>query len=511
MKAHLPKIVIVALLVLVVGVPFALKPTRPQNNTLTAGADHTLVIFTPHNEQIRHEFSRSFNRWRIEQDLGFVQFDWRASGGTSDLRRQVLSQFEQLARRQQEDVGIGADLFFGGGEYDHNKLARGVHVPRNGQPVRISATVPMSLPSGLLDSIFPQPTIGSERLYHPDRYWIGTALSSFGIVYNRDLLSMLDLPEPKTWSDLSDTRYFGWIALADPHHSGSIAATYDAILRRLGWQEGWMVLRRIFANTRYFASSATKVPVGVSNGEAAAGMCIDFYGRFQAGAVGGQRIGYVDPAYMTATTADPISLFRGAPHRPLAEQFVVWLLSDRAQQLWQRRIDPEGEPELFELRRQPVRPDVYTARNRQSWADPDIDPFGTASPFAPGIPSFFSLIGDLTHAIAIDVHQELIAAWNAIRHTPENHPHRQQMLELFDSMPEELVIPWPDPLLKDDWLEAIETSDHPLNEAASITLANFVSQFQTRYAQDPDLRIKNRLRWTLFFRNRYRQIVKLAP
>ena len=66
---------------------------------------------------------------------------------------------------------------------------------------------------------FEQPTIGGLPLYDQKNdppQWFGTALSSFGIVYNRDVLQHLELPEPRTWSDLRDPRYRGWIVLADP-------------------------------------------------------------------------------------------------------------------------------------------------------------------------------------------------------------------------------------------------------------------------------------------------------
>src|SRR5690606_9298033 len=97
-------------------------------------------------------------------------------------------------------------------------------------------------------------------------------------------------------------------------------------------------MRRIYANARYFTASAGKVPVDVSAGEAAAGMCIDFFGRYQAGAIGGDRVGYVDPAFMTAVTADPISILRGAPNETIAHEFVRWLITPPAQRLWQARL-----------------------------------------------------------------------------------------------------------------------------------------------------------------------------
>jgi len=338
MNEQLPRIVIIVLLLLVVLVPLLLRDATGEAMEFDQPPEGTLLIMSPHNEQIRFEFTRAFNRRRQQQGKPPVNIDWRSSGGTSDLRKQTLAQFESLARRGAEDSGIGIDLFFGGGDYEHNQLARGITISRDGEDVRISATVPIQLPENLLNDAFPEPFIGSERLYHPEGYWYGTALSSFGIVYNLDVLDMLALEEPTTWADLADPGYRNWLALADPAHSGSIAVTLETILRRLGWEEGWAVLRRLHANARYFSSSATKVPVDVSAGEAAAGLCIDFFGRFQAGAVanpdGSSRIGYVDPAYMTAITADPISLLRGAPNEALAMAFIEWSLSRESQRFW---------------------------------------------------------------------------------------------------------------------------------------------------------------------------------
>ena len=47
---------------------------------------------------------------------------------------------------------------------------------------------------------------------------------------------------------------------------------------RLGWTRGLQLIQRISANSRYFTDSATKIPLEVAQGDAACGMCIDFYG-----------------------------------------------------------------------------------------------------------------------------------------------------------------------------------------------------------------------------------------
>ena len=508
MKSHLPKIVIVTLMVVIVGVPFLLRPAQEKPTQVGSDASK-LIIMTPHNEQIRYEFEHAFNAYRKHSGQAPVVFDWRAGGGTSDLRKQIISQFQDLAKNGTENNGVGVDLFFGGGDYDHGKLAKGVTVQRNGEDVRISASVPAKLNEAYLKEVFPSPTIGGQPLYQKDLLWVGAALSSFGVVFNTDLIQMLDVPEPRSWNDFALPQYQNWAALADPGHSGSIAQTYNTILRRSGWNEGWTLLRRAFANSRYFSASSSKVPVDVSSGDAAIGMCIDFYGRYQASVTDDQRVGYVDPPFMTAITADPISVIRGAPHEDTAQQFVHWVLSKEAQGLWQRRVGVKDGPLISELRRQPVRADMYNNNEKMLWTDPQINPFGEAKAFAPGMPNFFSMVATITHAMGSDVHDDLKAAWAAINRVPDNDPVKKEMLKQFNAMPEDLVVVWPDEEMADHWQSIIADASHPRHDDAAAVLDNFVNRFSARYNADPDLKLKDRLRWTLFFRNQYRKVVAL--
>ncbi len=514
-------------MVSVVGVPFLLRP-GPAEGTgdpmPSADAAEQLIIITPHNEQIRFEMAAGFNRWRSAEGLPAVRFDWRASGGTTDLRNGILAQFEAKARQDRVDEGIGADLFFGGGDYDHGKVASGLSRGDRDDPTPVMITEVPRLPEGLFEQAFPQPRIGGEPLYHPERRWIGTALSSFGIVYNRDLLLMLGgLERPTTWSDLTDPRYANWLAMSDPGHSGSITTALNTVLARTGWTEGWADLRRIYANARYFASSSTKVPLDVASGDAAAGMAIDFYGRYQAGAVAAagwsgdtadqvtSRVGYIDPlrgrVSMTATSSDPVTLLRSAPHREIAEQFIAWLLTAEAQHLWQARAGSPGGTVRYELRRMPIRPDLYTEAYRQHWVDPEIDPFPSARPLLPGMNRFRGLIAPMSHAMAIHTHDDLKAAWAALRRTPTDHADFAEMQRLFDELPPELTLMWPDDAMDADWQAILGQTDHPRHLEALAVLQNFTEKLDDR---DADQKLADTLRWTEFFRTRYHRIAELG-
>ena len=108
-------------------------------------------------------------------------------------------------------------------------------------------------------------------------------------------------------------------------------------------------MRRIGANARYFTDSASKVPIDVSTGDAAAGLAIDFYGRYQAETSkapdGAYRMQYVTPEGGSSVSADPISLLRGAPHRELAVRFIEFVLAPEGQRLWTYAPGTRGGPQ----------------------------------------------------------------------------------------------------------------------------------------------------------------------
>ena len=530
MREHLPKIIIIGLLVLIVGVPIVL---RPANSAQSDPDAPKLTIYTPHNEQIRFEIQTAFNDWRASQDLPEVVFDWRTPGGTSDIRKSILSQYKGLidSGRDLDKQGIGADLFFGGGEYDHNKVAEGIEIEDEGKAITHRIVMSPELEADLFEQVFPEPLIGGEKLYGTYTFveagdeveiigWTGVTLSSFGIVFNRDSLKQLGIDEPQTWSDLGDPRLRGWVALADPGHSGSISATFETILKREGWTDGWITLRNAFANARYFATSSDRVPVDVSRGDAAVGMCIDFYGRYQTGMVGDDRMGYSDPIVdgrsMTATTADPITLLRGAPDPELARQFIAWLLSKDAQALWQRALgdgsDEMVRPKQFELRRQPLRADLYNDDARASWVDKELNPYPTAVPFPDGTPSYFSMVAPVTKAMASEIHGDMVLAWRAMNDAIESdHPNLAEMRNIFYKMPPELTLAWPDSELEENWQAIQRDASHPRNSEVVDHLGAFKNQLRTLSDRnDPSVLEGNRIKWRSFFQNNYREVVRLS-
>lgn len=408
----------------------------PGTGTDWAGPLERLVVLTPHNEQIRHEFGVAFSDYCREALGRRVEVDWRAPGGTTEIRRLLEAQFTRAIKTGRisadgrcEPGVLAYDILFGGGAYEHEVVKRGVSAQVGGATVRVSMSVPAPFTQERLDEWFGANSIGPGRIYDPEKQWLGSALTAFGIGFNRDTLARLGLPEPRAWSDLCDHRYAGWLAMTDPRQSGSVATTYDAILNNYGWEKGWRTLRAMSANARFFAASSLKPPIEISRGEAGAGPVLDFYGRYQThalagGGAGAARLGYIDPPGEVFIDSDPISILRGGPSPELAARFVEFVLSEEGQALWQLPLRSPGDtparegagralrgPERYELHRMPVRRVMYET-HAPLFLDKGLDPYHEAS-MAP-LRGWRFLIDKVMACFAMDIHDEMRAAWAAI-------------------------------------------------------------------------------------------------
>jgi iron(III) transport system substrate-binding protein len=404
----------ISLFFFVLVTPFVLRwavgtPSRPDAST--GGEQLRLVVVTPMAESIRTEFADAFSAWHQEKFGRPVLVDYRIYGGSSDIGRYFESARETLYR---STGTYQVDIVWGGGDDQFERVLR---KPGHLEGVR--------LPAEIMRRAFEQPTIGGLPLYDQQSdppQWFGTALSSFGIVYNRDVLKHLGLPEPRRWGDLADPPYRGWIVLADPMRSGVARTSFMVIVERAmqdaveraesedaGWARGMGLIRQIAANARNFTDSGSVVAGVVGTGESAAGMTIDFQARSQVDAVqagGSPRLGYIEPAGATAINPDPVALVKGAEHRDVAIRFIEFLLSEPGQRLWNTRAGAPGGPRRTSLRRLPIMKSVYD--DPTNFTDP-VNPYASSGNFNTSRQrtKTFSIIGELIQMSCIDLLDEL--------------------------------------------------------------------------------------------------------
>ncbi len=478
--------VILGLLVAVISVPFALKPTYEHDPRLAESPSQILNIITPHSESIRRELGAAFRQHVRETQGRDVFIEWRVPG-SSEIERILNTEFTfafehhwkqrlgrrwtpeveanfnnrrleltedgtvdtpgQAARRAflDSDVGIGIDLFFGGGAYPF--------VVNSAKGYLVDSGIAAKHPQWFTEAIIPQ-EVGGEPFYDPEYRWMGACLSTFGVCVNDDVLARLgvDSVEPD-WELLADPRLFGEVALADPTVSGTVTKAFEMMLQQQmrraverqetteaealaeGWEAGMRLIRRIGANARYFASFSAKIPADVAAGNAAAGMCIDYYGRtfneLLQDEEGRSRMRFATPIGGSSTSVDPIAMLRGAPNKALARAFMEFILSKKGQQLWDFRAGTPGGPVKQALRRLPVRRDLYQDPYLQYFADPEVRPFEKADLFyyeRAWTGSAFGAIRYLIKSMCLEPHEELKDAWEAL--IANDYPPRA--LALFD-------------------------------------------------------------------------------
>jgi ABC-type Fe3+ transport system substrate-binding protein len=362
------------------GKPLADLPTR------------TLVIISPHNENIRNEYEWAFSLHHAVRYGQKVVFEWRDVGGGGS----AITHYLQNVYGRGEAPGI--DVLWGGGEFVHIPLAdKGVLVP-----LALSADVLANVPAEL----------GGVRMMDPQRRWVGTAVSAFGFVYNAGMLRRCGIAPPADWADLGDRRFAGLLCLADPTQSGSAAATYQMIVRSgRDWPDGWAKLLAVLSNAKRFAGGAGQAANAPLLGEALVAACIDFYGAMRS-AEAPDQIVYVSPRGQTTFGPDPIAILKGAPHPDLASRFVDFVMSARGQALWALPVGAPDGPVRSALARQPIRRDVYDLY-RGKMLEAIVDPFRAGqtmelSGFRKRI--HFGVLRQLVAAAAVDNLRDLRAA-----------------------------------------------------------------------------------------------------
>ena len=194
---------------------------------------------------------------------------------------------------------------------------------------------PIKLPPKMWDEI--PATIGKPvglPLKDPKKFWVGTTLEPYGLIYQPKLLKRLGV-DIKDWDDLLNPKLKGQIAQCTPDRSSSSHASYEVILQTYGWDKGWDWLKRLAVNTGIFTARSRDVPNVVAKGEFAVGVAVPSYMAF-AEVLGGYEIIFVYPknAYVTP---EPVAVLKGAPHPKAAHAFIEFLLTEEGQKIFMAR------------------------------------------------------------------------------------------------------------------------------------------------------------------------------
>jgi len=375
----------------------------------------TLVLISPHNENIQTEYEWAFSLHHALEHGQRVGIEWRDVGGGGS----TIQKYLQNVYGQADTAEI--DVLWGGGDLVFSALLKPTGAHEQG------ILEPLDLPEDVLANV-PQ-EIRGQRLYGYARgeqagqagvrpRWIGSALSGFGFLCNAGMLDKCGIARPRAWSDLGDARFTDLIELADPAQSGSVTATYLMIVKSefadlpadaddaaadAAWRRGWAKLLMLLSNAKRITDSAGSAANAPALGDALVATSIDFYGLMRVAEAPGELV-YVSPAGQTSFGPDPIGILKNPPHPQTARRFVEFVMSPRGQALWGLRVGEPDGPVRTALGRQPIRRDVYD-EYADGLIDSIVNPFEAeaAMPMHPRMNAVnFGILRRLVVAAAVD-------------------------------------------------------------------------------------------------------------
>jgi len=194
-----------------------------------------------------------------------------------------------------------------------------------------------------------EPYVSPETAAYPTKYKDPegiitiTVIHVMVIMYNKDLVK--EEEKPKGWKDLTDPKWEGKIAYADPAKSGSAYAQLITVLQILGKGDAaWKTVEEMTINCKVLASSGA-VYKGVADGEYHLGITME-YAAYKYVAEG-KKVGIIYPA--EGTSADPEGgvVIKGGKNPRAARLFIDFVASKELR-----------EELLRKTYRRPVRPDV---------------------------------------------------------------------------------------------------------------------------------------------------------
>ncbi|MGO1652741.1 extracellular solute-binding protein [Senegalia sp. (in: firmicutes)] len=215
-----------------------------------------------------------------------------------------MSSGELLSRTKAEGGKPMADFWFGGG-LDAFMQAK---------------------EDGLLESYkSPQTEDIPDQYKDSDGYWVAKGMTIVGFICNNEILEENDLAMPKSWKDLTDSKYKDEIMMSNPAISGTNYAVVNGLLQSMGEEEGWKFFEELNNNIPYYGKRGKDPQLKTVEGEVSIG--ITYIDKGILDLEDERNMTVVYPEDGIPWVPEGMAIFKNAENIKAAKLFMDWIFT----------------------------------------------------------------------------------------------------------------------------------------------------------------------------------------
>jgi iron(III) transport system substrate-binding protein len=267
---------------------------------------------------------------------------------------------QEIAKAFEAKTGIRVELFRSGGSAIIRRFMQENQAGRNAADVMTTSDPAASASLAAKGTFVPFKPTDFDKVpdaaKDADGAWIGQRLNMMVMFALSGKLDKADYP--KTWTDVTDPKYKGKLAMTDPSFTALQLMVVSTLSRKLGWD----YYEKLRKNDIMIVQSNQQVTDTVKRGERVIALgATDTYAteaRMQ-----GHKIDTIYPSDGAFVISSPTAIIKGGPNPNAAKAFAEFMISMEAQKLfpaggsYAARIDvepPAGNPKLADVKVMPI-------------------------------------------------------------------------------------------------------------------------------------------------------------
>jgi len=175
-------------------------------------------------------------------------------------------------------------------------------------------------------------------------HWVGVDAYAAVICYNTIEAKKFNLPKPRSWSDLTNVVYKGYLVMPNPNSSGTGFLTVSAWLQMFGETKAWAYMDDLHENMAVYTHSGSKPCRLAAAGEHPIGISFAFRGArlMQKGA----PLALITPTEGVGWEVEASGIMKASKKKEAAKKFMDWSVTPAAMAVFNEYLPLLARPEL---------------------------------------------------------------------------------------------------------------------------------------------------------------------